>query len=430
METSIASISGLEILDSRGNPTVEVTVALSSGISGTASVPSGASTGTHESYELRDNDQARYGGKGVLHVIEKNIPLIEKSLKGLSVLDQRKIDTTLIQLDGTPQKTSLGANMILSVSLACARAGAIASNMSLYRYLRTLYWPDVVEWILPVPQMNVLNGGKHAPGSVDMQEFMIMPVGASSCAEALRMGSEIYHALKKILQEKGLSVGVGDEGGFSPLMPSHREELSLLTDAIEKAGFSPGKDVVLALDPAASEFFHEGKYTLSIEHTQLSSAELIDLYESYINEFPVRSIEDGLSEDDWEGFVSFMKKMGDRIQIVGDDLFVTHPERLKKGVELRAANAILVKLNQIGTLSETADVITAAQNAGMNTIISHRSGETDDTFIADLSVACNAGQIKSGAPCRMERVAKYNRLLHIERDLQSSSRFATVSFRQ
>ena len=428
MNTSISSIRSQEILDSRGNPTVEATVLLDCGITGTASVPSGASTGIHESQELRDNDPKRYKGKGVLHVVEKSIPAIETLLKGMSVNDQRAIDRNMIELDGTPEKKVLGANAILAVSLACARAGAIASDIPLYTYLRKIYWPDVAGWILPVPQMNVLNGGKHAPGSVDMQEFMIMPVKAPSFVEALRMGSQTYHALKSLLLEKKLPVGVGDEGGFMPKVPSHEEMLTVLVDAIRLAGYEPGNDIVIGLDPAASEFFENGAYMLKTENATLTSSELIAHYQSWTEKFPVVSIEDGLSEDDWDGFVDMMKKMGDRVQIVGDDLFVTHPDRLTKGIELHAANAILVKLNQIGTLSETADVISQARQAGLKTIISHRSGETEDAFIADLAVACNAGQIKSGAPCRIERVAKYNRLLHIERELQSSSQFATFSF--
>lgn len=424
--SAIQTIKASEILDSRGDPTVAARVTLTSGIIGEAAVPSGASTGTHEAYELRDGDKSRYSGKGVLKAMHSIGEDIAEALHGTDVQDQRAIDQTMIELDGTGQKKKLGANAILAVSVACARAAAMIAGIPLYRYLRETFWQDKTNWVMPIPQMNVLNGGKHAPGSVDMQEFMIMPIRASSFADALRMGAEVYHALKSLLKEKGLPVGVGDEGGFMPSLPSHREALSLLITAIEKAGYQPGADFVLALDPAASEFYQDGRYALSIENKSLTADELIELYSSWTDEFPIRSIEDGLAEDDWDGFKKLTQRIGDRVQIVGDDLFVTHPERLQKGIEQQSANAILIKLNQIGTVTETADVITQAQQAGFATIISHRSGETEDAFIADLAVACNAGQIKSGAPCRIERVAKYNRLLLIEKDLQTSSRYATV----
>src|SRR3989338_7700356 len=423
-DSSIKRIYAHEILDSRGNPTLLARVVLTNDIIGEASVPSGASTGTHEAYELRDGDERRYNGKGVLRAMKLVDYPIAPKLYGLDVCDQRLIDDTMIKLDGTPQKKELGANTILALSLACARAAAQLSDKPLYEYLRKAFWPNKLDWIMPIPQMNVLNGGKHAPGSVDMQEFMIIPIRASSFADALRMGAEVYHALKSLLQEKGVPVGVGDEGGFMPRLSSHREVLSMLITAIEKAGYQPGTDFVLALDPAASEFYRQNAYALSIEKKSLSSDELIDYYAAWVDEFPIKSIEDGLAEDDWDGFKNLTQRIGDQVQTVGDDLFVTNVERLQKGIDQKAANAILVKPNQIGTLTETVDVITKAQQAGFATIISHRSGETEDTFIADLAVACNAGQIKTGAPCRSERVAKYNRLLMIEQELSGMSYYS------
>jgi len=424
-DSSIKRIYAHEILDSRGNPTLLARVVLTNDIIGEASVPSGASTGTHEAYELRDGDERRYNGKGVLRAMKLVDYPIAPKLYGLDVCDQRLIDDTMIKLDGTPQKKELGANTILALSLACARAAAQSLDKPLYEYLRKAFWPDKTDWIMPVPQMNVLNGGKHAPGSVDMQEFMIMPIRASSFADALRMGAEVYNALKTLLSNKGLPMGVGDEGGFMPKLTSHAEALSLLTTAIQKAGYHPGTDIVLALDPAASELYRDGKYELPIEKKSLTADELIELYASWIAEFPIRSIEDGLAEDDWDSFKKMTQRIGDHVQIVGDDLFVTNAERLQKGIEQKSANAILVKPNQIGTLSETVDVITKAQQAGFATIISHRSGETEDAFIADLAVACNAGQIKTGAPCRSERVAKYNRLLMIEQELSGMSSYSS-----
>ena len=428
----IKDIQAGEILDSRGNPTVEAVVELESGAKGWAAVPSGASTGTYEALELRDEDQPRYNGKGVLQAVLNVQGPIAKSLHGKDVTDQRYIDKVLLDLDGTENKSHLGANAILAVSLACARAGAVFQDKPLYRYLRETYWDTYGQnWILPVPMLNILNGGKHAFGSVDMQEFMIFPVGASgasSFSESLRWGVEVFHVLKKILQDKGLSVGVGDEGGFMPKLGSHKEALELLINAIEVAGYKPGEQVSLAIDPAASEFYHDGKYHLTIENQILSTREMVDLYIQWSNEYPIVSMEDIFAEDDWEGFSAITAKIGDKVQIVGDDLFVTNVKRLKEGIEKKAANSILIKVNQIGTLSETVDAINMAVENGMSAIVSHRSGETEDSFIADLVVAANTGQIKTGAPNRSERVVKYNRLLQIERELAGKSRLAKFSY--
>jgi len=403
-------------------------VELESGAKGWAAVPSGASTGTYEALELRDGDMTRYGGKGVLRAVENVQGSIAKSLQGKDVTDQRYIDKVLLDLDGTENKSNLGANAILAASLACARAGAVFQDKPLYRYLRETYWGNKQDWILPIPMLNVLNGGKHAFGSVDMQEFMIFPIGAESFSEGLRWGAEVFHVLKKILQDKGLSVGVGDEGGFMPKLRSNKTALEFLINAIEVAGYKPGKQVSLAIDPAASEFYRDNKYILSVEDQVLDTKEMVELYTNWSREYPIISMEDIFAEDDWEGFSAITAKIGDKVQIVGDDLFVTNVKRLKEGIEKKAANSILIKVNQIGTLSETVDAINMAVENGMSAIISHRSGETEDSFIADLVVAANTGQIKTGAPNRSERVVKYNRLLQIERELAGKSRLAKFPY--
>lgn len=425
-KTAISAVNARWILDSRGNPTVAARVVLSDGATGSASVPSGASTGIYEAVELRDGG-TRFAGAGVDTAVANVNREIAKAIKGMDATDQRKIDTTMIDLDGTDNKGRLGANAILAVSLAVAKASAQSQQVPLYRYLRQLFWKQESEWILPAPMMNVMNGGKHAVGSVDMQEFMVMPIQADSFSQALMMGVEVYHALKKLLHKRGFALGVGDEGGFMPKMDSHKQVLETLLQAIEAAGYQPGLDFVIALDPAASSFYQDDKYVLGVEHKSLSAAEMVKLYAEWVAQYPVRSIEDGLAEDDWQGFKDLTAEIGAKAQIVGDDLFVTNPTRLARGIKEKSANAILVKLNQIGSLTETADVVIAAKNAGFEAIISHRSGETEDTTIADFVVAANTGQIKTGAPARTDRVAKYNRLLEIEAEL-TSSRYATFPY--
>jgi enolase len=417
--TTIEDITAREILDSRGNPTVEVEIVLESGAVGRAAVPSGASTGVHEAVELRDDDPARYGGKGVLKAVDNVKEIIADELWGFDALDQVALDEYLIELDGTANKGKLGANAILGVSLAAAKAAAEALGLPLYRYMG-----GVSARTLPVPMMNILNGGKHAMDGPDLQEFMAMPVGASSFAEALRWGAETYHALKKVLKGKGYNTGVGDEGGFAPSLKSNEEAVELIIEAIQKAGYEPGKDIFVALDPAASEVFDNGKYVLKKEGRTLSGEEMVDFYEDWVNKYPIISIEDGLAEDDWDTWVVMQKRLGDRIQIVGDDLLVTNVERLKMGIERKAANSILIKLNQIGTLTETLAAIEMAKRAGWTAVVSHRSGETEDTTIADLVVATNAGQIKTGAPCRSDRIAKFNQLLRIEEELDDMAVYA------
>jgi len=408
----IEDITAREILDSRGNPTVEVEVYLIDGVVGRAMVPSGASTGAHECLELRDDDPQRYGGKGVLKAVENVNDEIAGHLVGWSVFDQQGIDHFLIELDDTPNKSRLGANAILGVSLAVARAAAGALDLPLYRYLG-----GVAGRILPVPMMNILNGGRHAEDSTDLQEFMVMPSGAPSFQEALRWGAEVYHSLRNVLKAEGYATNVGDEGGFAPSLGSNEEAIEVILAAIEKAGYKPGEDIYIALDPAASEFYEDGLYHLRKEGRKLSGAEMVDFYLDWVGKYPIISIEDGLAEDDWQAWKLLTESVGDRVQIVGDDLFATNVERLRRGIEERAANSILIKLNQIGTLSETIAAVEMARRAGWTTVISHRSGETEDTTIADLAVALNAGQIKTGAPCRSERVAKYNQLLRIEEEL-------------
>ncbi len=417
--TLIEEIVAREILDSRGNPTVEVEVFLEGGAVGRAAVPSGASTGVHEAVELRDDDPARYGGKGVLKAVENVNEIIGEELWGFNALDQVTVDEYLIELDGTPNKGRLGANAILGVSLAAAKACAQALGLPLYRYLG-----GVSARTLPVPMMNILNGGKHATDGPDLQEFMAMPVGAPSFAEALRWGAETYHALKRVLKSKGYSTGIGDEGGFAPALKSNEEAVELIIEAIQQAGYEPGVDIFVALDPAASEVFDEGRYVLKKEGRTLSGEEMVDFYEGWLEKYPIISIEDGLAEDDWDAWVLMQKRLGDRIQIVGDDLLVTNVERLAEGIERRAANSILIKLNQIGTLTETLAAIEMAKRAGWTAVVSHRSGETEDTTIADLVVATNAGQIKTGAPCRSDRVAKFNQLLRIEEELGGAALYA------
>jgi enolase len=412
----IARIHGREILDSRGNPTVEVDVVLESGELGRAAVPSGASTGAHEAVELRDGDKSRYGGKGVRKAVGHVNQEIAAALHGADAADQRGIDERLINLDGTANKSRLGANAVLGVSLAAARAGARAAGQPLYRYLA-----QGEPLAMPVPLMNILNGGKHAQTRVDFQEFMVVPAGAPTFAEGLRWGAEVFHALKATLHERGLSTGQGDEGGFAPELKTNEAAMLLLVEAIERAGHQPGHDVFIALDPAASELCREGRYQLPGEGLTLTSAELIDRWAGWIGKYPVISIEDGLAEDDWEGWRQLTSRMGQRLQLVGDDIFVTNVIRLRRGIENGVANSILIKVNQIGTLTETLETIATARRAGYRTVISHRSGETEDTFIADLAVATGAGQIKSGAPSRSERVAKYNRLLQVEEEVGNTA---------
>lgn len=419
--TIIKDIIGREVLDSRGNPTVEVEVRLDNGVHALAIVPSGASTGSLEALELRDGDD-RYRGKGVRSAIQNVNEDLAALLVGRSPFDQRAIDQDMIALDATKNKDRLGANSILGVSLAVARAGAISLGQPLYRYLG-----GVNAHLLPTPMMNVINGGAHADNSIDLQEFMIMPIGAPSFAEALRWGSQTYHVLASLLKEMGLSTGVGDEGGFAPNLKANTDALSILVTAIEKAGFEPGIDIALALDPAASEFYVDGSYHLDGEGRVLSSAEMVDFWVDAVDNYPIVSIEDGMAENDAQGWKLLTQRLGDRIQLVGDDLFVTNPAILASGIQDGIANSILIKLNQIGTLTETLDTVELAKRSGYSSIISHRSGESEDTFIADLAVATNAGQIKTGAPARSDRVAKYNQLLRIESALGATARFAGAS---
>jgi len=410
--TTIEEVVAREILDSRGNPTVEVEVLLVGGSRGVAGVPSGASTGTHEAVELRDGEKGRYGGKGVSKAVEHVNTAISEVVVGLDATDQVTIDNVMIELDGTANKGHLGANALLGVSIAIAKAAAAAHQEPLYRYLG-----GVSARTLPVPMMNILNGGKHAANSTDMQEYMILPVGAPTLHEALRMGSEVYQSLKKVLSSKKLNTNVGDEGGFAPSLGSNREALEVIVAAIEAAGYKPGSEIALGIDPAASEFYENGKYVLAREGRTLTAREMVDLYEQWIHEYPIISLEDGLAEDDWEGWTLLNQRLGNQVQIVGDDLFVTNPIRLRRGIEERSANSILIKLNQIGTVTETLETMAIATRASFTNVVSHRSGETEDTTIADLVVATNAGQIKTGAPARSERIAKYNRLLRIEDEL-------------
>jgi enolase len=420
--TIITDVHAREILDSRGNPTVEVDVELSSGFVGRAAVPSGASTGEHEAVELRDGDKKRYLGKGVLKAVDNVNKIISGAIIELDASNQAEIDTVMIELDGTPTKSKLGANAILGVSLACARAVAEAMGLPLYRYIGGVNARE-----LPVPMMNILNGGSHADSNVDLQEFMVMPVGASCFSESLRMGVETFHALKAVLKSKGYSTSVGDEGGFAPSLKSNEEPLEHIMTAIEKAGFKPGADIMIALDPAASEFYDTGKkkYIFSkSDKSERDSSQMVDFYEKMVKQYPVISIEDGHAEDDWEGWKIMTDRLGNKIQIVGDDLFVTNTERLKKGIEKGVANSILIKLNQIGTLTETIQAIEMAKRAGYTAVVSHRSGETEDSTIADFVVAMGTGQIKTGSGSRTDRIVKYNQLLRIEEELGAMAKFS------
>jgi len=414
---SIDAVVAREILDSRGNPTVEVEVALDDGIIARAAVPSGASTGAFEAVELRDGDQARYGGKGVQNAVLAVLDEIGPELLGYEADDQRLVDQALIDLDGTRDKSRLGANAILGVSLAVAKAAADSADLPLFRYVGG---PNA--HLLPVPMLNILNGGAHADTDVDIQEFMIAPIGAGMFAEALRWGAETYHALKSVLKKRGLATGLGDEGGFAPNLPANRQALDLIMEAIEQAGYTPGREIALALDVAASEFYKDGSYVF--EGAARAADDMAQYYEQLVADYPLVSIEDPLSEDDWAGWKALTERLGERVQLVGDDLFVTNPERLRRGIQERSANALLVKVNQIGTLTETLDAVALAHRSGLATMMSHRSGETEDTTIADLAVATNCGQLKTGAPARSERVAKYNQLLRIEEELDDAARYA------
>ncbi|MDS1030633.1 phosphopyruvate hydratase [Bacillota bacterium LX-D] len=409
---TITDVFAREIIDSRGNPTVEVDVYLEDGSMGRAAVPSGASTGAYEAVELRDGDSGRFLGKGVMDAVNNVNAVIAPEVVGMEALDQVGVDQMLLELDGTPNKSKLGANAILGVSLAVAKAGADSLSLPLYRYIGGVNAKQ-----LPVPMMNILNGGKHADNNVDIQEFMIMPVGAENFAEGLRMGVEVFHNLKAVLKGKRLNTAVGDEGGFAPNLGSNEEALEVIMEAIKKADYEAGKDILLALDVAATELYKDGKYILAGENKELSTGQMIDFYADLTSRYPIISIEDGLAEDDWDGWKELTSRLGKEVQLVGDDLFVTNTEKLRRGIENDTANAILIKVNQIGTLTETLDAIEMAKKAGYTTIVSHRSGETEDTTIADIAVATNAGQIKTGAPSRTDRVAKYNQLLRIEEEL-------------
>ncbi len=428
MFTAIVSITAREILDSRGNPTVEVDVLLEDGSFGRAAVPSGASTGAHEAVELRDTRAKRYMGKGVAGAVKNVNEILAHEVVGMDAACQEELDALLIELDGTPNKGKLGANAILGVSLAVAKAAADAAGLPLYRYLG-----GCNANILPVPMMNILNGGKHADNNVDFQEFMIMPVGAKSFPEALRMGAETFHTLKSVLAKKGYSTSVGDEGGFAPSLKSNEEALEVVVDAIEKAGYKPGKDISIALDPASTEMFDAKtksyKFFKSAPNKKVSSDDMVKHWAKWANKYPIVSIEDGLAEDDWDGWTKLNKKIGDRVQLVGDDLFVTNTKRLAKGIKLGCANSILIKLNQIGTLTETFEAINMARGAGWTAVISHRSGETEDTTIADLAVASGVGQIKTGSLCRTDRICKYNQLLRISEDLGQAGQYAGFMFK-
>ncbi|HET6272566.1 MAG TPA: phosphopyruvate hydratase [Bacteroidota bacterium] len=422
MTTTITDVYAREILDSRGNPTIEVDVELENSIKGRAAVPSGASTGEHEAVELRDGDKARYLGKGVLNAVEHVNNTLAGELTGFDALDQVGIDRMMIELDGTPNKSKLGANAILGVSLAVAKAAALSLHLPLYRYIG-----GTNAKYLPVPMMNILNGGKHADNNVDLQEFMIVPVSAPSFSEALRMGAEVFHALKSVLHKKGYNTAVGDEGGFAPSLKSNEEAVEVILEAIGKANYEPGKDIYLALDPASSEFFENGKYVFSkSDKSSKSSEQMVRFYEQWVKQYPIISIEDGMSENDWDGWKLMTDTLGKKVQLVGDDLFVTNTEFLHKGIEHGVANSILIKVNQIGTLTETLDAIEMAKRAGYTCVISHRSGETEDATIADIAVATNAGQIKTGSASRTDRIAKYNQLLRIQEELGTNGMYAGI----
>ncbi len=417
--SAIESIKAREILDSRGNPTLEVEVALSDGTVGRAAVPSGASTGRYEAVELRDGDASRFSGQGVLKAVTNVNEHIAAAIIGMPATDQAAIDHKLIELDGTANKSHLGANAILGVSLAVAHAAASQLGKPLYRYLGR-----AATYVLPVPMMNILNGGRHAANSTDFQEFMVVPAGASSFSHALQIGTEVYHRLKQVLKDKGLDTNVGDEGGFAPSLPSNKQAIEAVLAAIEKADYKPGKDCFIALDPAASEFYKDGQYILNREGASLTSNEMVDYYAEWVSSYPIISIEDGMAEDDWDGWQLLTERLGNKVQLVGDDLYVTSVDRLSKGISLKASNSVLIKPNQVGTLTETIAAIQMARRAGWTAVVSHRSGETEDTTIADLAVGLNTGLIKAGAPCRSERTAKYNRLLRIEDEMGERASFA------
>ncbi len=425
--SQIVNLHARQILDSRGNPTVEVEVITSNGIQGRAAVPSGASTGIHEAVELRDGDKGLFMGKGVLKAVQNVNEILNEELNGFYITDQNEIDRRMIEIDGTPNKANLGANAILGVSLACAHAAAAETNQDLYRYVG-----GVNANLLPIPMMNILNGGSHADNSIDFQEFMIMPVGAETFSDAIRMGTEVFHNLKAVLKKSGYSTNVGDEGGFAPNLKSNEEAVKVILQAIEKAGYRPGEDICLALDPASSEYFikEENKYHLKWSTgDKLSPAEMVDFWNDWANKYPIISIEDGMDEDDWDGWKLMTEKMGNKIQLVGDDLFVTNTQRLKQGIDKNIANSILIKVNQIGTLTETIDAVNMAMQNSYTAVMSHRSGETEDTTIADLAVALNTGQIKTGSASRSDRIAKYNQLLRIEEGLGEQARFLGKSFK-
>jgi len=418
-ETEIDGIIAREILDSRGNPTIEVEMVLAGGAWGRAAVPSGASTGIHEAVELRDGDKGRFGGKGVLQAVENVNGVIADDLTGWDAADQASIDARLLELDGTPNKAKLGANAILGVSLAAAHAAANALQIPLFRYIGGVY-----AHVLPVPMMNILNGGKHAMDGPDFQEFMAVPAGAPTFAEGLRWVSEVYHSLKGVLKSKGYSTGVGDEGGFAPSLKTNEEAIEVILEAVEKAGYKPGKQIWIALDPAASEFYADGKYVLKKEGRALTGSEMVDFYADWVDKYPIISIEDGHDEDDWDSWVMMVERLGDRVQVVGDDLLVTNVERVQKAIDMKACTSLLCKVNQIGSLTEAIAATRLAQEAGWTVVVSHRSGETEDATIADLAVALNTGQIKTGAPCRSDRLAKYNQLLRIEQELGDQAMYA------
>lgn len=424
----IVKIYADEILDSRGNPTVEAKVKLENGVTTTASVPSGASTGVHEALELRDKDSERYLGKDVSLAVENVNTWIAAELTGLDVIDQQLIDDKMIKLDGTKTKSKLGANAILAVSMAVTKAAAQSLEMPLYQYVARLFGNSETEFLIPIPMINILNGGRHALGSTDMQEYMLMPIGAPSIEEAVRWGSETFHILGKMLQDRGFQITVGDEGGYAPALKRNDEPFELMMAAIKEAGYKSKSEIAIATDPAASEFYKNGKYLLKTENKELTSEEMVRLYSNWIDKYPIVSIEDGMAEDDWEGFIALNKALGDRVQLVGDDLYVTNVERLKKGIELGASNSILIKLNQVGTVSETIAAIMLAKENRMTAVVSHRSGETEDTFIADFVVGAGTGQIKTGSLSRSERVAKYNRLMRIERELGQRAQYAKFPF--
>jgi len=425
MNKKIKSVIGREILDSRGNPTIEVDIILSDGTMGRAAVPSGASTGENEALELRDGDKKRFLGKGVLKAVKNINDVIAKKIKGMDVTNQQLIDETMIKLDGTEFKSKLGANAILGVSLAVCRAAANVLGLPLYDYIRKVYSIKVKDYILPVPMMNILNGGAHADNNVDLQEFMIVPAGAKSFKEALRYGAEVFHNLKQVLKSKGYNTAVGDEGGFAPNLSSNAEAVEVILEAIEKAGYKSGKEIFIALDPAASEFYEDGKYILDgePENKEKTSSEMVEFYKQWVEKYPVISIEDGMSEKDWSGWQLLTQSVGKKIQLVGDDIFVTNPKIFNKGIEQGIANAILIKLNQIGSLTETVEAVNLAYKNGYRAVISHRSGETEDTFIADLSIALNTGQIKTGSTSRTDRICKYNQLLRIEEQLGKKAQY-------